>query len=53
MTDLGQLSYFLGIEFSSTSTEYQLSQQQYTSDLLARAALSNTRTVATPMELDL
>ena len=55
MTDLGPLSYFLGIEFSSTSTStgFQLSQQRYTSDLLAWAALSDTRTVATPMELHL
>jgi hypothetical protein len=53
MTDLGPLSYFLGIEFSSTTTGFQLSQQRYTSDLLARAALSDTRTVATPMELHL
>ena len=53
MTDLGPLSYFLGIEFSSTSTGYQLSQQRYTSDLLTRAALSDTRTVATLMELHL
>jgi len=53
MTDLGPLSYFLGIEFSSTSTGFQLSQQRYTLDLLARAAISDTRTVATPMELHL
>ena len=53
MTDLGPLSYFLSIEFSLTTSGYQLSQQRYTSDLLARAALSDTRTVATPMELHL
>ena len=53
MTDLGTLRYFLGIEFSATSTGYQLSQQRYTSDLLARAALSDSRTAASPMELHL
>ena len=42
MTDLGPLSYFLGIEFSFTSTGFQLSQQRYTSDLLARATLSDS-----------
>ena len=53
MTDLDTLSYFLGIEISSTSTGYQLSQQRYTSDLLAWAALSDSRTAVTLMELHL
>ena len=51
MTDLGQLSYFLGLEVTSTAHGFQLSQQRYTTDLLARAALSDSRTVDTPMEL--
>ena len=53
MTNLGQLSYFLGIEVTSTADGFQLSQQRHTSDLLTRAALSDSRTVATPMELHL
>ena len=51
MIDFGTLHYFLGIEFSATSTGYQLSQQRYTFDLLARVALFNSRNTATPMEL--
>ena len=53
MTDLGTLRYFLGIEFSTTSTGYQLSQQRYISDSLTRTTLSDTRTATTPMELHL
>ena len=53
MTDLGHLSYFLGLEVTSTDSGFQLSQQHYTSNLLVRAALSDSRTVDTPMELHL
>uniref|UniRef100_A0ACD5VVU0 Uncharacterized protein n=1 Tax=Avena sativa TaxID=4498 RepID=A0ACD5VVU0_AVESA len=51
MTDLGPLRYFLGIEVSSTSDGFSISQEQYIQDLLARAALADERTVETPMEL--
>jgi len=53
MSDLGPLSYFLGIEITSTPDGYYLSQQKYIQDLLLRSGLTNTRTVATPMELHL
>ena len=53
MTDLGPLRYFLKIEITSTLDGYQLSQQRYASDLLARASLSDSRIVATLMELHL
>uniref|UniRef100_A0ACD5ZD48 Uncharacterized protein n=1 Tax=Avena sativa TaxID=4498 RepID=A0ACD5ZD48_AVESA len=51
MTDLGPLCYFLGIEVSSTSDGFSISQEKYIQDLLARAALADERTVETPMEL--
>ncbi|XP_039117786.1 uncharacterized mitochondrial protein AtMg00810-like [Dioscorea cayenensis subsp. rotundata] len=53
MTDLGPLRYFLGIEITSHFDGYRLSKQCYTLDLLARSGLTDTRTVATPMELHL
>ena len=52
MTDLGPLCYFLGIEISSTSDGFYISQEKYIQDLLARAALSDDGTVVTPMELN-
>uniref|UniRef100_A0ACD5Z149 Uncharacterized protein n=1 Tax=Avena sativa TaxID=4498 RepID=A0ACD5Z149_AVESA len=52
MTDLGPLRYFLGIEVSSTSNGFYISQEKYIRDLLARAALGDERTVETPMELN-
>uniref|UniRef100_A0A453G0E8 Reverse transcriptase Ty1/copia-type domain-containing protein n=1 Tax=Aegilops tauschii subsp. strangulata TaxID=200361 RepID=A0A453G0E8_AEGTS len=52
MSDLGPLRYFLGIEVSSTSDGFFISQEKYIQDLLTRAALSDERTTETPMELN-
>jgi hypothetical protein len=51
MSDLGCLSYFLGIEVTSTPDGYYLSQAKYIHDLLDRASLTDHRSVDTPMEL--
>jgi hypothetical protein len=51
MTNLGPLCYFLGIEVSSASDGFSISEEKYIQDLLARAALGDERTVETPMEL--
>ncbi|XP_028103205.1 uncharacterized protein LOC114302390 [Camellia sinensis] len=50
MKDLGALSYFLGLEISQDSSGYFLTQAKYTSDLLARARLSDCKTVTTPVD---
>jgi hypothetical protein len=52
MKDLGHLSYFLGLEVSSDSTGYYLSQAKYASDLLSRAGLTDTKIVSTPLEMN-
>ena len=52
MSNLGPLRYFLGIEVSSTSDGFSISQEKYIQDLLAHVALSDERTAETPMELN-
>lgn len=52
MKDLGKLSYFLGLEITSNSEGYYLSQAKYASDLLTRAGLTDSKTCTTPLELN-
>ena len=53
MTDLGPLSYFLGIEVLHSEKGYYISQSKYIQDLIARSGISDNRTAATPMDLHL
>uniref|UniRef100_A0A2N9HCA8 Integrase catalytic domain-containing protein n=1 Tax=Fagus sylvatica TaxID=28930 RepID=A0A2N9HCA8_FAGSY len=50
MKDLGLLSYFLGFEVSSSSDGYYLTQAKYTSDLISRAGITDSKIVDTPIE---
>uniref|UniRef100_A0A2N9GLN8 Reverse transcriptase Ty1/copia-type domain-containing protein n=1 Tax=Fagus sylvatica TaxID=28930 RepID=A0A2N9GLN8_FAGSY len=52
MKDLSTLSYFLGFEVTSSSDGYYLSQAKYASDLLSKAGLTDSKTVSTPLELN-
>uniref|UniRef100_A0A2N9F0V1 Integrase catalytic domain-containing protein n=1 Tax=Fagus sylvatica TaxID=28930 RepID=A0A2N9F0V1_FAGSY len=52
MKDLGTLSYFLGLEVTSSSDGYYLSQAKYASDLLSKVGLTDSKTVSTPLELN-
>uniref|UniRef100_A0A2N9IJC8 Integrase catalytic domain-containing protein n=1 Tax=Fagus sylvatica TaxID=28930 RepID=A0A2N9IJC8_FAGSY len=52
MKDLDTLSYFLGFEVTSSSDGYYLSQAKYASDLLSKAGLTDSKTVSTPLELN-
>uniref|UniRef100_A0A2N9G4E2 Integrase catalytic domain-containing protein n=1 Tax=Fagus sylvatica TaxID=28930 RepID=A0A2N9G4E2_FAGSY len=52
MKDLGTLSYFLGLEVTSSYDGYYLSQAKYASDLLSKAGLTDSKTVSTPLELN-
>ena len=50
MKDLSTLSYFLGLEVTSSSDGYYLSQAKYASDLLSKAGITDNKTVSTPFE---
>jgi hypothetical protein len=52
MKDLGTLSYFLGHQVTSSSDGYYLTQAKYASDLLSKASLTDSKTVSTPLELN-
>jgi hypothetical protein len=50
MKDLGQLNYFLGLEVTSSSAGYYLSQVKYASDLLSKAGLMDSKTCTSSLE---
>ncbi|KAL4028792.1 hypothetical protein IC575_012003 [Cucumis melo] len=50
MKDLGNLNYFLGLEISSSSSGYYLSQAKYASDLLNRSGITDSATFSTPLD---
>ncbi|XP_042515254.1 uncharacterized mitochondrial protein AtMg00810-like [Macadamia integrifolia] len=49
LKDLGPLSYFLGIDVSTTSDGLFLSQRKYTSDLLQSSNMSGVKPISTPI----
>ena len=53
MTDLGQLSWFLGIEFNVTSGGISMCQSRYIDGILKRFGMSNCNPRSTPCELKL
>jgi hypothetical protein len=50
MSDLGPLSFFLGIEVTSTPDGYYLCQRKYIQDILDRASLTDHCSVDTLMD---
>ncbi|XP_019102951.1 uncharacterized mitochondrial protein AtMg00810-like [Beta vulgaris subsp. vulgaris] len=50
MTDLGPLSYFLGIVVTRTPSYLLLSQQKYAQEILDSACMSNCKPVVTPVD---
>ncbi|GKU86797.1 hypothetical protein SLEP1_g1274 [Rubroshorea leprosula] len=50
MKDLGSLSYFLGLEVTSSDDGYLLSQVKYASDLISKVDLTDNKIVSTPFE---
>ncbi|KAG9444753.1 hypothetical protein H6P81_016093 [Aristolochia fimbriata] len=50
MTDMGLMSYFLGLEVVQTQEEIFVSQQKYARDILKRFKMLDCNSVRTPME---
>ncbi|GKV52960.1 hypothetical protein SLEP1_g59510 [Rubroshorea leprosula] len=50
LKDLGVLSYFLGLEFTSSNDGCLLSQVKYASDLVSKTELNDGKIVSTPLE---
>lgn len=53
MTDLGKLSYFLGMEFTYTTEGLILHQKKYAKELLKRFNMSNCNSAKSPVEVNL
>ena len=52
MKDLGHLNYFLGLEITHSTDGLYITQAKYTSELLSRAGLTNSKTVDNLVELN-
>ena len=50
MKDPGPLNYFLGLEVSSSTYGYYLTQAKYTSGLISQASITDSKIVDTPIE---
>ena len=50
MKDLDRLSYFLGLEVSSSVDGYYLTQAKYTSNMISRASITDSKIVNTPIK---
>lgn len=51
MKDLGDVSYFLGLEIDRSNSSFFLSQNKYTLDLLTEFGLQNTTPLKVPMDV--
>lgn len=51
MTDMGRLSYFLGVKVEHNKQGLFLSQRNYATDIIARAGMSDCKPVSTPSDV--
>ncbi|XP_019240599.1 PREDICTED: uncharacterized protein LOC109234813 [Nicotiana attenuata] len=52
MKDLGELKFFLGIEFARSSKGIYMSQRKYALELIAELGLAGSKTTSTPLEVN-
>ncbi|XP_019432018.1 PREDICTED: uncharacterized protein LOC109341897 [Lupinus angustifolius] len=50
MSDLGNLSYFLGLQFTETENGFFMHQSKYALDVLERFQMQNCNSASTPVE---
>lgn len=50
--ELGTLQFFLGIEVTSSSISYLISQSKYIADILKHACIADTQTTDTSLEIN-
>ena len=50
MKDLGPLNYLLSLEVSCSTNGYYLTQAKYTSDMISRVSITDSKIVDTPIE---
>ncbi|WVY95960.1 hypothetical protein V8G54_028111 [Vigna mungo] len=51
MTDMGELGYFLGMEFSKTSVGLLMHQRKYVKDILSKFMMDKCNEAETPLEV--
>ncbi|XP_070036415.1 uncharacterized mitochondrial protein AtMg00810-like [Nicotiana tomentosiformis] len=53
MKDLGELKFFLGIEFARSRSEIVMSQRKYAMELISEMGLAGAKPAGTPLETNL
>lgn len=52
MTDMGRLSYFLGIKVEHNAAGILLTQQHYAKEIIDRAGMKDCKPVSTPVDVN-
>ena len=52
MKDLWKVSYFLGLEVTSSSNDYYLLQTEYSYELLSKVGLTDSKTISNLLEVN-
>ena len=53
MTDLGKLSWFLGIQFECKNSTIKMNQSRYIKKILSKFSMANFKPRSTPCEMDI
>ena len=53
MTDLGQLSWFLGIQFECENNTIKMNQSRYVEKILSQFGMADCKPCLTPCEMDI